>query len=158
MNSDPFDDAFGDLDKFYPGSRRLRRAVEPSAAMRAVSGDNSWDSSPVIKVLPNGRQVEMFSIGAMCAALGRPEVTLRHWERQGYIPKAPYRFREAVLNGKRVPGRRLYTRAMIEAAIMAFERHQVISSKRINWANHATLTAELLEAWTTIHESDMSPL
>jgi hypothetical protein len=84
-----------------------------------------------------------FPIGAVCAALGRPPVTIRLWSRQGHLPQAPQRL--PTVNG--VAGRRLYTRAQVEALIVVAERHGLFVRRRINWTEHPTFAAEVREAW-----------
>lgn len=96
------------LDDRYPGSRQLRRAVAPPVVSERPDAD-AWDSRPVRKVI-RGQEVELFTIGQLGQALGRAAVTMRLWERNGYIPIA--RMRLANKNGK--GGRRYYTRAQVE--------------------------------------------
>lgn len=144
---DALDELFAE---YYPGSKRSRRALPDRVAVE----NNTWDSKPIKKRLPNGDVVEMFPIGALANALGRPIVTIRKWEAAGHIPKAPYRFRKAVVNGKEVPGRRLYTRALIEEAVKAFSRHGLSNKVRIDWSQNHALSVELLSAWREIHERE----
>ena len=71
-----------------------------------------------MKTLPNGTQVEMFTIGSLAQALNRPIITVRHWIKKGYIPASPYRLPTTTdRNGDERKGRRLYTRPMIEAVV-----------------------------------------
>lgn len=95
-----FDDLFGDT---YPGSRHKRR--ETTETYNSGT-EQAWDADPKM-LLVNGVEVEFFTVGALAMALNREVVTVRSWERKGYLPKAP--FRSA---GKRQ--NRLYTRAHIE--------------------------------------------
>lgn len=152
-NDDAIDKAFADLEEFYPGSRSRRRSLTEAEIKRKHS-DTTWDSRPFLKRLPNGDEVEMFTLGSLATALGRPLVTLRLWERKGYIPSAPYRLKEAVIQGTRVPGRRLYTRALIEAAVEAFNRRHLLGKARIDWSRHQDLSIELYETWTQIHAQE----
>lgn len=152
MSSVPDFPDFEDLDAFYPGSKRKRRDL--SAEKKAPSiKEERWDSHPHLKIL-NGKDVEFFTAGSLAEALGRPLVTVRLWERKGYIPAAPFRLPRQVVNGREVLGRRLYTRGLIEAAVKAFERRGLMGKVRINWSEHMDLPIELLEEWTKIHASE----
>ena len=108
---DPVDRLLLELDEYYPGSKRKRRPLSPVAKKPKVKEEGSWDSKPQVKKLPNGKVVELFSAGDFSLALGRPLVTIRLWERKGYIPRAPYRLKSPVVNGVKKPGWRclLYT-------------------------------------------------
>lgn len=89
--------------------------------------------------------MEFFSIGAFAAALNRPVVTVRLWERQGRIPMAPYRMPDHK-GGK---GDRLYTRAVIETTRMVFAEFGVLDPPRsIRWmSTHEDLTPTLVARW-----------
>jgi hypothetical protein len=154
--SDKVEDFFGTLDDYYPGSKRKRRPIDPIVAdkKKKKSEEDSWDASPQVKTLPNGKTVELFSAGSLCQALGRPIVTLRLWERKGYIPRAPYRLRSMVIDGVKKPGWRMYSRAMIETTIKSFESRKLIDAPRIDWNKHTSLSFELMEAWKLIHDQE----
>lgn len=92
----------------YPGSKQLRRAVAKPPAADRVEQDG-WDAKPVIKSI-KGQQMELFTVGQLGAAIGRSAVTVRLWERNGFIPKA--RMRLSAKNG--IGGRRYYTRPQVE--------------------------------------------
>jgi len=53
------------------------------------------------------RRMNFYPVGVLSAMLGRTPQTIRMWERKGYFPETLY---------KDENGRRLYSRAMIEAA------------------------------------------
>jgi len=140
---------FADL---YPGSKRRRR--ERVAA--AVAERATWDSSPMVKMF-NGEPTEFFEIGALAAALGKRPVTIRLWERKSYIPKSPYRLPSherpggtTMLDGDTMPGKRVYTRALIEAAVEEFDRRDLLGRVRVEWKEHDDLTIALVERWTAI--------
>lgn len=145
--------SFFDLE-YIPGSKK-KRVNNPSRAI-AKKESNGWDANPIIKTL-GGSEVEVFTIGALAAALEKQIVTVRLWERKGYIPRAPYRLRSKTLNGKKTGGNRVYTRALIESAIEEFDRRGLIGSARIEWGQHEDLTDTLLRRWKEITEYESQP-
>lgn len=99
------------LDDFFPGSRTPRSAPEPAVtgAPSLPDASEGWDANPTIMSL-NGVETEFFTIGALAHALNRQVVTIRKWERLGFLPKATYR-----TSGGRKD--RLYTRAQVEGLV-----------------------------------------
>jgi hypothetical protein len=148
FQDEPF---FAEEFENYPGSKKKRRPVNAEVAKRRATSEATWDAHPIEKTLPNGRTVEMFTAGSLATALGRPLVTVRLWERKGYIPIAPYRMRDVIVRGEKKPGKRLYSRALIEAAIEAFSSRGLLMKRRIDWAEHRDLSIALVEKWTYIH-------
>jgi hypothetical protein len=151
MMTDFFEETFADLDEFYPNSKRKRRvfvAPEPKAI-------NEWDSRPFIKTLPNGRDIEMFTLNSLAVALNRPVHTLRMWMNVGHLPSAPYRLpAKPDKNGKDRAGRRLYSRAMIDAAVEVFQKANILTASRVEWTLHQQVTIDLAEAWNSIRASE----
>lgn len=143
--------AFEGLDK-PPGSKKTRR---PPVAGNAKKGgkifkeSNGWDKDPIIKLL-KGVETEVFTIGALAAALDKQIVTIRLWEKKGYIPIAPYRLRSKTLNNKKVLGNRVYTRNLIEIAIEEFSKRGLIGSARVEWNLHQDLTDVLVKRWKDV--------
>lgn len=156
MSDDLVERVFRHIDDYYPGSKRLRREPSPEVAARAAkrAEQGEWDEKVVVKKLPNGKELELFSAGQMCDAIGRPLVTWRLWERKGYIPKAPYRLKSRIINGVKKPGWRMYSRAMVESTIESFQSRGLIDARRIDWNRHQDLTVELVENWRRIHEQE----
>lgn len=132
-----------DPTDYYPGSKRLRRAVA-QPVKDAPEPSDSWDAKPIRKTL-RGQQLELFTIGHLGAALGRAAVTMRLWERKGVIPTA--RLRLAPKNG--IGGRRYYTRPQVEAIIAAAEKHGLME-------RGAPLTQgftdDVLAAWASLEK------
>ena len=147
-----FDDAvayaFKDLDKFLPGSKKVKKSVANPAPPKTID-ENAWDANPVIKLL-NGIETEFYPLGALANALQKKPVTVRLWERKGYIPQAPYRLKDKVLNGKNVKGPRVYTRAMIEAVIEEFDKRNLLGVERIEWSQYNDLTIAIYSRWQEI--------
>lgn len=151
---DTIDNMFGDMDEYYPGSKRKRRAPDPNAKPKKKVSEDSWDSEAQLKKLPNGNVIELFSAGAMSQALGRPLVTLRLWERKGYIPRAPYRLKSMMVNGVKKPGWRMYSRAIVETTIESFSSRGLLEAPRVDWNRHQDLSIELVDKWREIHDQE----
>lgn len=152
--TDDIDKLFESLDDYYPGSKRKRRAPDPKVEAKRAATPGSWDSEPQVKTLASGKQVELFSAGALALALNRPLVTLRLWERKGYIPRAPYRLKSMVVDGVKKPGWRMYSRAMIEVAMECFQSRGLLDAPRIDWNRYPDLSIELMEKWDRIHSDE----
>jgi hypothetical protein len=148
---DQVDKYFSSLDDFYPGSKKKRRPVDPNAKPKKTKEEGSWDANPQVKKLPNGNVVELYSAGSLCQALGRPIVTLRLWERKGYIPRAPYRLKSIIVDGVKKPGWRMYSKAMIESTVRIFNSRGLLESPRIDWNRYPDMSIELAESWKAIH-------
>jgi hypothetical protein len=132
-----------------PGSKKPRREDNPVAQKmrrKILEDTNGWDDNPIIKTL-NGKEVELFTVGAFAQALEKEVVTIRYWEKKGFIPIAPYRLRSKSLNGKKVNGNRVYTRDLIEITIKEFERRGLLGSARVEWKQHEDLTHTLVSKW-----------
>jgi hypothetical protein len=143
--------AFEGLDR-APGSKQKRRESTPEADKRrkkAMGESNGWDEKPIIKSL-KGVETEFFPISALANALEKSLVTIRLWEKKGYIPGAPYRLRSKSLNGQKVLGNRVYTRELIEIAIDEFARRGLIGSARVEWNQHEELTQVLKHRWQNL--------
>lgn len=153
MTEDFIDKSFADLEDYYPGSKRKRKPIvvkEPE-----VKPDAHWDSKPYKKTLPNGRDLEMFTIGALASAVGRPVITIRAWIKEGYLPASPYRMpTKKNRNGEDHAGRRLYSRAMVEALVDIFAKAGLMETKRIEWSMHRQLPQEIAEAWNQIRANE----
>jgi hypothetical protein len=140
--------AFEGLDR-APGSKQKRRESTPVADKRrkkALGESNGWDENPIIKTL-KGVETEVFTISALALALEKEIVTIRLWEKKGYIPIAPYRLRSKSLNGKKVNGNRVYTRELIEITIEEFSKRNLLGSARVEWGKHPDLTEVLVYRW-----------
>lgn len=114
---------------------------------------NGWDANPVTKIL-KGVETELFTVGALAQALEKKIVTIRLWERKGYIPLAPFRLRSKELNGKKVNGNRVYTRELIEIAIQEFDARGLLGSARVEWNQHGSLTEALVRRWKAAVQTD----
>lgn len=145
---------FEGLDR-VPGSKQARREPNELSEKRkkkANGESNGWDADPIIKTV-KGAETELFTISSLALALEKQVVTIRLWEKKGYIPTAPYRLRSKQLNGKKVNGNRVYTRKQIEIAIEEFTRRGLLGSARVEWKKHEDLTDALVRRWKETIES-----
>ena len=149
---DEIEAAFADLE-YIPGSKKKRRDLDPKVSRRKSGESNGWDANPVIKTL-GGVETEVFTLGALALALEKTIVTIRLWERKGYIPRAPYRLRSKTLKGEKTGGNRVYTRALIESAIEEFHRRGLLGSARVEWSQHEDLTEALVKRWKDITSTE----
>lgn len=141
MTEDFIDQAFADLT--YPGSKRKRREEKVKEVKQV-----EWDSHPRPTVMPNGKELDLFTIGALAKALGRPVITLKLWMSEGQLPTSPYRLPTTIdKNGEERQGRRLYSRSMIESAVAIFTKFGVLHVKRIDWEKYRKVTDEIADAW-----------
>ncbi len=141
-------EAFEGLDR-VPGSKQKRRdpsEVSEKRRKQVFNESNGWDESPLIKLV-KGVETELFTISALAQALEKEIVTIRLWEKKGYIPGAPYRLRSKSLNGKKVNGNRVYTRDLIEIAIEEFSKRGLLGSARVEWKKHESLTEDIVRRW-----------
>jgi hypothetical protein len=145
---DEIEAAFADLE-YIPGSKKKRRDPDPKVSRRKSGESNGWDESPTIKTL-GGKETEVFTIGALAQALEKTIVTIRLWERKGYIPRAPYRLRSKTLKGQKTGGNRVYTRNLIESAVEEFNKRGLLGTARVEWNQHEDLTDALLRRWKEI--------
>jgi hypothetical protein len=144
--ADTAEDFFQGLNEFYPGSKRKRREPDAKPTRAQRPDPSEWDAVSYTKKV-NGKAVEFFTIGALAKALGKSEASIRLWQSKGYMPNTPYRLPAKVVNGRTIAGRRLFTRSMIESAITAFARRDLLDAKRVEWRDHKDLSIEILESW-----------
>lgn len=140
--------AFAGLDK-APGSKQKRRESTPQAdklRKKILGESNGWDANPIMKVV-KGVETELFTISALAEALEKKVVTIRLWEKKGFIPGAPYRLRSKVVNGTKVNGNRVYTRELILIAIEEFNKRGLLGTARVEWTRHADLTQAIVRRW-----------
>lgn len=140
------DEFLASVDVYYPGSKNKRRDLIDSIP----KDDQEWRSKYVKKLL-NGEEREFYYPGAMALALGKTTVTIRLWERKSYIPKAPYRLPGYTnTSGKQIPGKRVYSREIIEATIDEFQERNLLGTARVEWKEHHDLTIALYERWKNV--------
>ena len=146
---DEIEKAFADLE-YLPGStKKKRREEDPKVSRRKAGETNGWDENPVIKTL-GGQEPEVLTLSALAHALEKSLVTIRLWERKGYIPRAPYRLRAKTLQGKKTNGNRVYTRSLIEATVEEFAKRGLLGTARVEWNQYEDLTEALIKRWKEV--------
>jgi hypothetical protein len=116
---------FADLD--YPGRRKPVNRTAPVSVDTPV-----WDSRPVYYTTGGVRR-EFFRISDVAQALGYSVQSIRAWEQMGLLPRTPFRSprtRRPVAAGKSTKGKRLWTRAQIEAILRLAKKHKVILNRK----------------------------
>jgi hypothetical protein len=155
-SDDEIERAFADLE-YKPGSKQKRREVNPKAQRKRRSYDETvWDENPIMKHL-NGKETEVFTIGAMAKALEKSIISIRSWEKKGYLPRAPYRLRSKTLNGEKVGGNRVYTRVLIEIAVEEFSKRGLLGTARVEWSQHTDLTMAIVSRWKDAVAAESQP-
>lgn len=104
------------MTEYFPGSRQEISA--PPGPPDVLAGETGR------MFTIGGREVELFSIGQLAAALNRAPATIRKWEQDGVIPKATYTKPGANQspNGRR----RLYSREQIEALVRIAQEEGIL--------------------------------
>ena len=150
---DEIEKAFANLEDLPGSTKKKRRDEDPKVSRRKAGETNGWDETPIIKTL-GGKETEVFTISALAHALEKSLVTIRLWERKGYIPKAPYRLRAKTLKGMKTGGNRVYTRLLIEATLDEFAKRGLLGSTRVEWNQHEDLTDALVKRWREITSTE----
>lgn len=130
--SDPILDLFGDIPDF-PGKTPPKNRVSSKARPLAEEELNGARGK-IFRI--NGENVELFSVGELARAIHRRPVTVREWERRGWIPKSNYRTpapRREQLPGRPVKGRRLYTRQQVEFLVNAVSLFSLEPTNHPDW-------------------------
>lgn len=152
MSEDFIDENFASLGDYYPFSKKKRREPTPKPEPKE---NESWESKSYKKTMPNGVDMEMYTLGSLAEALGRPIITIRAWMKAGYLPVSPYRLPARVdKHGHTRQGRRLYSKPMIEAAVEVFRSAGILETSRINWVDHRQVALDIAEAWNKIRAQE----
>lgn len=149
---DTIDDMFRDGTTLYPGSRRVRKSQEKSPApvptdeaFADLMDPATWGIPPVRKTI-KGKKMTLYTFGSLAAALQRPVITVKLWEKEGRIPAAPFRAEHISGPGGRV-GRRYYSQRSINNAQIEFYNRGLLGTRRIDWSLHEDLTEAIAQKW-----------
>lgn len=84
----------------------------------------------------------------MAMAINRHPNSVKHWISKGFIPHAPFRLPSWTMpDGREVPGRRLWSRGMIESLVALLRQYNLIDSKRVDWKRYPELPGMIRESW-----------
>lgn len=133
-------------DVTYPGSKRVRKSLKRVVEDKGQEEEphpHDWDAKPYKKVVMNGKEVELFTVGALAQAMERSSQTIREWERYGVIPKAPFEVGEG--RGKR----RLYSRGHIEGLVRIAEEEGILvpPGRRVPDFSETEFTEKSIDLW-----------
>ena len=136
------DDDAGKLSDIpdYPGGTPPKNRKD-SPSQDTVLGADDLRRGKVYRV--GGELRTFYPIGELAKVLGRKPVTIRMWERNGWIPQANYRTpppRGEQLSGE-PKGRRLYSREQVEFLLLAVEAYNLNISKKADWVGFKEHTA-----------------
>jgi hypothetical protein len=96
------------MTEMYPGSKKKKKDYENAPSV--ITDDNELDFGVPKTYMVGGKNVELYNLGALAAALNRRPVTVRKMEQEGIIPRAPLILPSHDERGQR----RLYTKAHID--------------------------------------------
>jgi hypothetical protein len=149
---DFIEETFAELDEFYPQSKRKRRVQEKK--VEVVS--SSWEDEYYEKLI-GGVTRKLYTLGSLAKALNRSPKTLRQWMDDGKFPSAPYRLPDTTgSNGKVYAGRRLYSKAMVDAVVKIFASAGLLNADRVDWDTHRNLVDKVAEAWEQIRADELN--
>lgn len=136
------DKDFEELEYLFYSKKRKRRPKE------VVDEEEDWQSKPLIKTV-KGKQMEFYYIGDLARALGKSVKTIRYWEQKAFIPKSPYRLPGYMKGTKKIAGKRLLTKALIDVTVDEFSKRGLLGKARVDWKLHDDLTIALVEKWSS---------
>lgn len=128
------------LDSFFGAGRK--KTWEPPTAppvhrTTVDSLDNEWLASlPSHEYMVGGVVKRFYTIGILARVLQRTPVTIRSWERKGWLPKATFRTPAPAgeqIPGKAVKGRRLYSEAQLQCLYEAHQRFSLDDPYQADW-------------------------
>lgn len=126
-------DLFGDLPD-YPGKKKPKNRPLKREEKSAV--DDPFRGVPKKVATIGGVQRELYTVGSVAKVIGRSAVTLRKWERKGWIPAPTYRTSKAsgaeLLNTDR-KGYRLYSREQVEVLLTALDQNNLMGDRNSAW-------------------------
>ena len=130
--------------KDYPGTTPPKNRGKNVA--RALASMPLLDQLPYRTYLVAGEPMQCYSVGSLSKLLNRDVVTIRSWERKGWMPMP--RIRTAPPNAPQLPGKplkghRLYTREQVEYIVRAYESSHLYETKdKWDWDNFRLLMTQ----------------
>ena len=126
----------------YPGSTPPRNRSDSPIPKTPL--DEVLAGAKVSRYTVNGELREFYSIGELARLLNRKAVTIRMWERNGWIPHANYRTPPP--KGEQIPGvvpkgRRLYSPEQVKFLFQAVEAFRLDDQGHADWVGFKQHTA-----------------
>lgn len=151
MAKDFFEETFSELDTFYPGSKRKRRKSKLEKPTVEVV---PWEDEFFEKFI-SGKKLKLYTLGSLAKAINRSTATLRKWMEDGKFPESPYRMPDIVgKNGKTYLGRRLYSKAMVEAVVKIYTSAGLLHADKVELSTHRNLGDKITEVWNEIRTTE----
>ena len=151
MAKDFFEETFSELDTFYPGSKRKRRKSKLEKPTVEVV---PWEDEFFEKFI-SGKKLKLYTLGSLAKAMNRSPKTLRKWMEDGKFPESPYRMPDIVgKNGKTYLGRRLYSKAMVEAVVKNYTSAGLLHADKVELSTHRNLGDKITEVWNEIRTTE----
>ena len=151
MAKDFFEETFSELDTFYPGSKRKRRKSKLEKPTVEVV---PWEDEFFEKFI-SGKKLKLYTPGSLAKAMNRSPKTLRKWMEDGKFPESPYRMPDIVgKNGKTYLGRRLYSKAMVEAVVQIYTSAGLLHADKVELSTHRNLGDKITEVWNEIRTTE----
>lgn len=151
-STDTIDELFSG---FYPGSKvpipaevsRVAASTKRRTELTEALSPATW-GSPVLKRI-GGQPIMLYSIGGLARALGRTVSSLRAWESDGRLPRAPFALAGMVGPRGGTCSRRYYSELSITNAVELFEAAGFYDRPRIDWNSTEAeeFTTELTRRW-----------
>lgn len=126
-------DLFGELPD-YPGKTKPKNRTEDKKGKKSI--DDPFNGIPKKVATINGKSLELYTVGAAAKVLGRSAVTLRKWERKGWIPAPSYRTSKSSgsdLLNTQAKGYRLYSREQVEVLLEALTINNLMGDRNLSW-------------------------
>lgn len=124
---------FGELPD-YPGKKKPKN--RPLKKEAQTKSDDPFRGVAKKVATINGKQMELYTVGAVAQILGRRAQTVRKWEHKGWIPAPTYRTSKAsgaeLVNTDR-KGYRLYSREQVQVLLTALEQNNLMGDRNSAW-------------------------
>lgn len=127
-------DVFGELPD-YPGKKAPKN--RPTKEKVSVSED-PFVGVPFKEIIVKGEKRTFYTVGSVARIIGRKAVTVRKWERKGWIPPASYRTSKSSGSGLHNPsgkGYRLYSREQVELLLHGLALFNLDGERTKDWQN-----------------------
>jgi hypothetical protein len=119
-----------DVQPDYPGKTAPKNRDSSPLTHEWLTG------IPYQEYIVKGVTRKFYTIGSLAKAIGRAPVTVREWERKGWLPPAAFRTptpKGEQVPGKQVKGRRLYSEAQVVFLVEAMLSFSIDDPHNSDW-------------------------